>query len=393
MQAGVNLFRTLFSGTVLGAVLGCSTPTAIRSQGTAPSDQATSGAAHAGYRRLKLVDPSRGASEERPVWADVWYPISASLEERPVHYSLGTGLAVRDAPLQSEQIRAWVILSHGAGGSADNYAWLTAELARSGFAVVGVHHYGEARVYGESSLDRLAMFRAWQRAADVAFIDRSLRESSEWAGSYAAASPFGIGHSAGGHTLLVAAGLPYDLSRMGAYCTEERARGDGPRECQYGDLMSADDWQAVGTAPEGDAPRVDFSGLILLEPANGPSFARADLESFHPPVYVFASKPGDFLSFEPHAQHLAESIPHSSLTLLPPGEGHFIFLAECSLRIQVLGLQLCQDAPGISRANAHTRMAREITSQLQNWLTESRSRGTSASQDLAPPSSNREARP
>lgn len=286
----------------------------------------------------------------------------------PQNYSLKRYEVARDAAIDASALRGFALLSHGAGGSADSYAWLATELARSGWVVAGVNHYGESRVYGEGSVNKLAMFRAWERVADLVFARQALLASESWGPLLKELPLFGIGHSSGGHTMLGAAGVPYDLKRMGEFCTNQRPEGPAGRDCQYGDSMTVEDWRAVGGPPAGPAVKVDgFQGLLLFEPAIGPSFQADDLARLKVPVHVVASRPGDFLSFEVHAKFIADSVPEGTLLVLEGGEGHFIFLDDCTYHVSVMGLPLCKDAPGVDRAVAHRALVRDALSHLEAW--------------------------
>lgn len=83
----------------------------------------------AGYCPFRQWDPAR----HRPVWCDVWYPAAPHAVEPSRNYGLGEGSMGEDAALADSQNRLpVVVLSHGAGGSPSNYAWLAEYFARNG---------------------------------------------------------------------------------------------------------------------------------------------------------------------------------------------------------------------------------------------------------------------
>jgi predicted dienelactone hydrolase len=315
-----------------------------------------------GYTQVKLDDEER----KRPVWLDLWYPADASAAMTEVRYGLAKGTAARDAN-PADGARTLIVLSHGAGGDGANYAWLSEHLAARGYLVAAVNHYGESRAYGLGALDRLAMFRTWTRPADVKFAVSSLFTDAKWGPRIRPDRIGGVGHSAGGHTLLVLAGADYDAAQMGRYCESDAARVD--RGCQYARDLTAQDWTAIGTRPDGPLPTdARIAALFLMEPAMGPSFSDPALSRVTLPVRIVASKPGDFLPFDPHAARVARLLPSASLTTLERGEGHFVFLAECDLPIEVMGLPLCSDAPGVDRARVHQALAELATEFFVNVL-------------------------
>lgn len=311
---------------------------------------------HVGFSQLKLVADPAG----RPVWGDVWYPVAPSVPEVPAAYILARGRAARDAPLAPglpERLPT-VLLSHGSGGSAADYPWLTETLASHGFIVLGVHHYGESRAYGERTVDPSAALRFWLRPRDVELAFAKFTDEPRFGPRIDLASVFGVGHSAGGHTILAAAGVRFDPRRAAAYCAgADRAIDKG---CAYAaahhDTAPA---PFAGSVVEAGVS-VPFSGIVLLDPALGPTYADSDLRALSIPVLLVATRPGDFQPFEPHAGHYAQALPRVELTLLEAGEGHFVFLGECSLGIDVQGTPLCRDASGVDRHQVHQKIAEGV---------------------------------
>ena len=330
--------------------MGCGGPSA-----QAPAETQSSRAADApavGYGQVRLQDEARN----RPVWIDLWYPAAPSVRMASIRYGLAMGRAARDAA-PAPGVWPLIALSHGAGGSGPNYAWLAEHLAAEGYAVAAVNHHGESRAYGEGSLDPLAMFRSWLRPADVHFAISSLLTDEQWRQHLRGDRVGGIGHSAGGHTLLVLAGGEYEPMRMGEYCRTETARSD--KGCEYARDLDAEDWAKIGTRPDGSLPTESrLAALLLMEPAMGPSFIESSLQKITVPIHIVASRPGDFIPFAPHAGHFARLLPEASLTTLDQGEGHFVYIAECGLPIDILGVPLCTDAPGVDRGAAHQRIVR-----------------------------------
>jgi predicted dienelactone hydrolase len=353
----IDAVRTLISSLVCCLLaLGCGgSATSASSPDRSAARDGGRPTSTVGYTRVKLHDDER----QRPVWVDLWYPADASAAMTELHYGLAKGRAARDAP-PAEGNRNLIVLSHGAGGDGANYAWLTEHLAAQGYLVAAVNHYGESRTYGQGALDRLAMFRMWTRPADVKFAISSLLTDKKWRPLIRPDRMGGLGHSAGGHTLLVLAGADYDAARMGPYCASDAASAD--RGCEYARDLTGPERLVIGTRPDGSLPTEPrIAALFLMEPALGPSFTDAVLTRVTLPVQIVASKPGDFLPFEPHAGRVARLLPSASLTTLDRGEGHFVYLVECDLPIEVMGLPLCSDAPGVSRPQVHQALAELAT--------------------------------
>ena len=109
----------------------------VASQALVAQDQAAT-RHRAGCEALRLTDPARS----RPIQLDVWYPTNG--DEATHRYGLSSGRVAVAAPVAAGRFPV-VLLSHGALGSASNYSWIAERLARAGFVVAGVSHFGESR--------------------------------------------------------------------------------------------------------------------------------------------------------------------------------------------------------------------------------------------------------
>lgn len=320
---------------------------------SAPAPQAQSLRArapyHVGWTRLDWRDPER----DRSVWVDLWYPAAPNVPQRPQHYVLTRGLVAKDAafaPDLSANVPV-VVLSHGSNGSAEDYAWLSELLAASGFAVLGVNHYGESRVYGVGSLDPKAALRVWERPKDIVFAVHQLARDKTFGPHLSNQRLFALGHSAGGFSVVAAAGARFDLQRLHDYCEQTTPGRD--KGCSY-----AREYGPV-QPPEVPMPAasLQFTGLFLMDPALGPSFAPEALGPIDSAARIVAAVPGDFIPFDSNAGYYASHLKHAELTKLGDGEGHFVFLGSCELGIRVFGVALCSDAPGVDRERVHERVA------------------------------------
>jgi predicted dienelactone hydrolase len=304
---------------------------------------------HVGHRRLDF-----GRNGQRTVKAELWYPVSKDIEEQPKAYILTHGRSAEAAPLAPglPERLPLVLVSPGSGGSGSDLAWLTELLAANGYLVLGIHHYQESLIYGIGSVNPRAIFHFARRVGDLLFAHQMLQKDPEWSGRLDPERLFGAGHSAGAHTLLASAGLEFSERRLFEYCAASRAGED--KGCAYAERLGAREIVAepheVLTTPLG------YRGLLLLDPALGPSFPPEALAAFETNVQIVATKPGDFLPFTGHANYYASKLPNSGLMVLDQGEGHFVFLGECSLALAVEGVSLCADADGVDRFESHERI-------------------------------------
>ncbi|MGZ6543760.1 MAG: alpha/beta hydrolase family protein [Actinomycetota bacterium] len=298
-----------------------------------------------GYRSLRLEDAARA----RPVAIDVWYPSPSTGSETPHDYGLGAGRVVEGAPAIDEALPV-IVLSHGAFGSARNYSWIAESLARNGYLVCGVSHFGESPVYGVETIDPSTVLDPSDRVVDCSFaLDHVLAGALlEHVDPWRVGA---LGHSSGGATAIALAGGLFDPAAMARHCASEKAAED--RGCAYGRLPAA----ALRRPP---APRSHHDprvrAVVALDPALGPGFDAGSLSEISIPVHVVGAVDNDFLPVDAHAGRYVGLIPGCSFTRLSGGEGHFVYLNECDSDLDANGVPLCRDRPGVDRRAVHASL-------------------------------------
>jgi predicted dienelactone hydrolase len=311
----------------------------------------------AGYRRFKWHDGDRN----RPVWTDVWFPTTDPSDECEMPYGLGHGRAIRSANVADTGAPfPLVVMSHGASGSAPNYAWIAEYLARHGVIVLGVSHYGESWLYGPETVDPSAVVRLWLRPADCTFAITQLLANADFETRIDRARIGALGHSSGGTTAIALGGATLDPTALSAYYRSDAGRLDRGREYARQD-QSPSSAPAEATDSYRDSRIV---AIVALDPAAGPGFSVASLAQVRTPVLVVGSENNDFLPFEHHAAHYAALLPNASLVTLRDGEGHFVYLNACSADIVVNGVPLCVDREGVDREAVHAKLAPRILAFL-----------------------------
>jgi predicted dienelactone hydrolase len=313
----------------------------------------------AGYLTIRTEDMTRA----RPILIDLWYPAAPAATESPFDYQPGRGMVAPDAsPLEEEH--PVIVLSHGAFGAARNYSWIAESLARHGFVVLGVSHFRESFVYGPETIDPSAALQPWHRPQDCSAALDFLLAQPRFQKISDPTRIGALGHSSGGATVFALAGAVFDPEAMQEYCASDDAKGD--RGCLYRAH------QPRQTAPLEAARRSyrdeRIRAIVAMDPALGPGHDARSLSRVRVPTHIIASVENDFLPFEHHAGRFARLIPGASLTPLAHGEGHFIFLDECSGELSAQGVPLCRDRDGVQRGVVHDRLAETVVKFFQQHL-------------------------
>lgn len=306
-----------------------------------------------GFRQYQWRDSAR----KRPVWVDVWYPAAADTAEQPIVYGLGAGSAALDGALDScDPALPLIVMSHGAFGAARDYGWIAEYLARHGFVVAGVSHFGESWIYGPDTIEPAAATRLWMRPPDCSFAIDSILKHDDFTDCVDAARIGAIGHSSGGATAIALGGATFDPAALAAYCQTDAAAGD--LGCKYGESNSV----VVPAPAEASASYRDarVRAIVALDPAAGPGYSAASLAAVRVPVFVVGSEQNDFLPFGNHAGRYAANLPRATLLKLDAGEGHFVYLNCATSELAANGVPLFIDRAGVERKAVHARLAPAI---------------------------------
>ena len=300
----------------------------------------------AGYEQMRITDESRN----RPIHLDIRFPSKG--EEKEHNYGISKGSVAEGATLVGEKLPV-ILLSHGSMGAASNYSWLAEYLSRHGYVVLGVSHFGESPVFGPASLDPTSVSRFGDRTKDLNFALDFLLERSKYATNLDSTKIGAIGHSSGGASVLMLAGADFSVKKLSEYCRKPEASND--KGCSYPRSTEPDQQRTLPTP----STRT-FKALVAIDPAVGPGFAEENLKSFKIPTLIIGSVKDDFLPYQFHAGYISSSIRRSKTIKLDNGEGHFVYLDECSLPIKVMGVPLCTDAKGVDRKAVHIKLSSEI---------------------------------
>ncbi len=273
------------------------------------------------FARLSVADGDQPAIE-----AGVWWPADATTTPRPM-----------------------VVISHGNGGDFRSHHDTAKALARAGFVVATLTHTGDN-------------WRDQSRATDVVGRTRQLsvlidHMLTQWEGraSIDAGRIGAFGFSAGGFTVLAAAGGNPDLTRLMDHC---RAN-PGFYDCRL-----------IGQHPEtvqpGAGGRLQFAhntrikAVVVAAPALGFTFTREGLAKVTQPVQLWQAGADQILPAPFYAEPVRDNLPTPPEYHRIDGAGHFDFLPPCSPELAAAAPMICAPTPGFDRAAFHDRLNAEV---------------------------------
>jgi predicted dienelactone hydrolase len=272
------------------------------------------------FSRLTVVDGDQPAIE-----AGVWYPAETATARRPM-----------------------IVISHGNGGDFRSHRDTAQALAQAGFVVATLTHTGDN-------------WRDQSRATDV--IDRTRQLSvlidhmlGQWEGKAGIdAERIGaFGFSAGGFTVLAAAGGNPDLTRLVDHCRANPAFYDCRLVGRHSGTMNGG--QSAPRLPH-DAR---LKALAVAAPALGFTFTRESLADVTQPVQLWQAGSDQILPSPFYAEPVRDALPRQPEYIRVDGAGHFDFMPPCSPELAANARMVCAPTPGFDRAAFHEALNREI---------------------------------
>lgn len=284
----------------------------------------------------------------------VWYPADAPPEPRRLELFTQV-VAAGAAPVGAGL--PLIVISHGTGGSLSSHYDTALALAEAGFVVAAPTHPGD------NFRDQSQATQVWLRTAQVhGLIDYML---TDWAGhaQLDATRVGAFGFSAGGFTVLAAAGGVPDLSRLADHC---RAHPN------FFDCRLVARGGAVPTArPEWIHDR-RIRAVVSAAPALGFTFGRKGLAEVGQPLQLWRASDDNILPHPFYAEAVRVALPRAPETHVVADAGHFDFLAPCSPALAAIQPMICSSAAGFDRAAFHADFNGKVVRFFQQQLAKGR---------------------
>lgn len=303
-----------------------------------PSSLAHAGPSVVGFDHTRMADGTE---------VGVWYPSQGA----QAHQRLGPydQDAVIAGPLVGMALPL-VVMSHGTGGSFAGHVDTAIALARQGFVVAALTHPGD------NWQDQSRASSIEDRPAALTALVSFMLDGWRFHTRINAARIGAFGFSAGGFTVLAAAGGKPDWSRISPHC----AKHPDFYDCKL--ITSHPHAQAMHPIARDDRIRA----IVIAAPALGFAFDRSGLQAVTVPVQLWRAGDDRVLPAPYYADAVRAALPRSPEFHDVPGAGHFDFLAPCAS--DAPRLPICASSPSFDRASFHRHFDEQVVDFFQRKL-------------------------
>ena len=248
-----------------------------------------------------------------------------------------------------------MVISHGNRSSFAQHYDTALALAQNGFVVAALSHTGDT--YDDLS----RQLRIWGRPAQLRrLIDYIL---TEWPNhSHIDSRRVGaFGFSAGGFTVLAAAGGVPDLAKVAPFCDAHPTA----YECQLRNQVTTTPTQVPASTWFRDRR---IKAAVVAAPALGYTFDYSGLEHVQIPIQLWRAQADHILPHPYYAEavHIALSRPPEYHVV--PNADHFDFLAPCSEQLEKFAPVICSERAGFDRVAFHSQFNTDVVNFFRRTL-------------------------
>ena len=301
--------------------------------------------ASVGFQHLTIPDP-----QGQPIEIGIWYPTDAAPAGQRLE--LGEQAVAADAPIRGEGLPV-ILISHGHGGSYAGHADTAIALAEAGFVAAALTHTGD------NWRDQSAATAIWERPRQLKLLGDYLLDVWPGHARLDGKRVGAFGFSAGGFTVLAAAGGEPRLPLIEQHCREHPAF----EVCQ---IVAQHPVPFDRTIAWTHDRRI--RAVVSAAPAIGFAFGKQGLAAVRMPVQLWRAADDAVLPHPFYAEAVRQTLPRPPEMHVVPGAGHYDFLSPCSAALATQVPAICTSAPGFDRAAFHVRFNRDVVAFFERTL-------------------------
>ncbi len=299
-----------------------------------------------GFQHLTIQDPGHA-----PIEVGVWYPTDAKASDQPIE--LGVQSVAPDAPVKGDHLPL-VLVSHGHGGSYAGHVDTAIALAEAGYVVAALTHTGD------SWRDASQATAIWERPRQLKVLDDYMLGAWPQRTVIDPSRIGAFGFSAGGFTVLVAAGGEPETGAVKQHCQEH------PEFYTCKLVAAAHATQFQPPYPWVHDPRI--RAVVSAAPALGFAFSREGLSGVRQPVQLWRAADDQVLPHPYYAEVVRQNLPQAPETHVVEHAGHYDFLQPCSSALARQVPEICTSEPGFDRAAFHAEFDHDIVAFFDRTL-------------------------
>jgi predicted dienelactone hydrolase len=285
----------------------------------------------------------------------VWYPTEARTWPTSL---IGMTLmnVARDSPIAGRDL-PMVVISHGNGGGPQSHADLALALASAGYVVAAPMHAGD-NFADQSAAGAAALYSNRTQELHAA-VDHML---TQWQGrNHIDPERVGaFGFSAGGFTVLTAAGAQPDMRLIAKHCAQAPEFVCHALRQSNSSLLNPD---TASNEPLQPTPRL--RAAVLAAPGLGFTMTPTGLANVQIPVQLWSGEKDERVPYATNARVIQQALGPNVEFHSVPGAGHTSFLAPCGL---VRPPAVCSDPDAFDRGSFHSAMNDEILRFFEQHL-------------------------
>jgi predicted dienelactone hydrolase len=291
----------------------------------------------------------------KPFAIGVWYPTDARTWPTSL---IGITLmnVARDSPIAGRDLPL-VVISHGNGGGLQSHADLALALASAGYVVAAPMHAGD-NFADQSAAGAAALYSNRTRQLRAA-VDHML---TQWQGRdrIDPERVGAFGFSAGGFTVLAAAGAQPDMRLIAKHCAQAPEFVCDVLRHFNSALLNPD-----SAATESMQTTPGLRAAVLAAPGLGFTMTPTGLAGMQVPVQLWSGEKDEQVPYATNAKLIQEALGPKVEFHSVPGAGHASFLAPCGL---IRPASVCSDPGGFDRMSFHSTMNDEVLKFFEQHL-------------------------
>ena len=282
-----------------------------------------------GKTTLQIKSP-----DDYSITCDLYYPVDDSTEGQVASNGLWIlgNEAVDGTPAEAEQKRPLIMLSPGWATSSRHNAWLAHYLAKRGYLVAIVEHYGCS---GAHNLVEYAFGNLWVRPRDIRHTLDKLLAHEKWS-KHIDKEKIGLaGFSLGAMTGLWMIGTRFDAEKMKRGFIQIAKWFSAPASGI--EALQKQDWSKM----EEDQTDKRFKAAFLMGPAFYDNSDKESLKKVETPVYLVAGSE-DLMTPKSQVTGYASEIKNAEHTIIDEaGATHMMFINQCTPMGKAFSKQFC----------------------------------------------------